>query len=212
MHHLVHTTWLLGWIQWGNHLVRVAGQFKKLLVCSSSKHHNKHHYTTTHILTISNSTIHLSPLLQNIYDCTTIGQHICFYHGCLFFPPKSTWIKAIMAGYFQGWPNLTFAAVNRHIQVTSETTKEHLSQCRQGLQSTKFGVEPSTNAKTNEVYIAIEMQPGKLYTDQTGWLPFTSNGSNAYYVNFYVYNTNAIIAELIKNCSHTELVWVYSKW
>ena len=80
-----------------------------------------------------------------------------------------------MAGYFQGWPNLTPAAINRHIKVISETAKGHLNQHRQGHHSTKLIVEPPPtfnhtpkNAKTNEVYIAMESQPGKLYTDQTG--------------------------------------------
>ena len=110
-----------------------------------------------------------------------------------------------MTGYFLGWPNLTPAAVNGHIQVTSETTKGHLSQQRHGLHSTKSIVEPPTNVKTNKVYIAMEMQPGKLYTDQTGQLPFTSHWGNAYDVIFYVYNAYAIIAEPIKNGSHTDL-------
>ena len=52
----------------------------------------------------------------------------------------------------------------------------------------------------------METQPGKLYTDQASQPPFTSNWGNAYYVIFYVYDANVIIAKPIKNHSHAELL------
>ena len=71
---------------------------------------------------------------------------------------------------------------------------------------------PAYKKYNNMPTISMESQPGKLYTDQTGQLPFTSNWGSTYYIIFYVYNANAIIAEPIKNCPHTELVRAYPKY
>ena len=50
---------------------------------------------------------HYAHTINSIYDCENEAQLIKFYHAAAFIPVKSTWIKAISAGYFQGWPGLT---------------------------------------------------------------------------------------------------------
>ena len=53
------------------------------------------------------------------------------------FPVKSTWIKAIEAGNFKGWPLLTVKKVKKYYPETTETPKGHLNQVRQNVRSTK---------------------------------------------------------------------------
>ena len=75
---------------------------------------------------------------NNLYECQNTNQLIKFYHSALFSPTAQTWIAAIDAGYFRGWPGLTSALVRKHIQVIDATVKGHMNQRRQGLRSTKI--------------------------------------------------------------------------
>jgi hypothetical protein len=43
----------------------------------------------------------------NLYECSTMHKLMHFYYACLNYPFVSTLIKAINAGYLQGWPGLT---------------------------------------------------------------------------------------------------------
>ena len=63
-------------------------------------------------------------------------------HVVCSYPVKSTWIKAIKAGNFMGWPMLTKTNVNLFYPETSETPKGHLNQMRKNVYSTKT---PTTN-------------------------------------------------------------------
>ena len=49
----------------------------------------------------------------------------------------STWCKAITAGYFKVWPELTAARIRRFIKVVKGTEIGHMDQQRQGTRSTK---------------------------------------------------------------------------
>ena len=84
------------------------------------------------------------------------------------------------------------------------TVKGHLDQKSQGLRSTKVKIEKKSankseikiesdtlqqepnNAKTNEVYIALEDIDGKIYSDQTGKFPRTSNRGMKYVMILYL--------------------------
>ena len=66
-----------------------------------------------------------------------------------------------------------------------------------------------TNKCTHLVTMAIAIQPGKLYIDQTRRFPYISNWRDDYFVDFYMFDTNTIIAEPIKNCSHSEITTAY---
>jgi hypothetical protein len=90
----------------------------------------------------------------------------------------------------------------KYITVENATVKGHLDQKSQGLQSTKEKIEKKNankseikiesdtlqqepnNAKTNEVYIALEDIDGKIYSDQTGKFPRTSNREMKYVMIF----------------------------
>ena len=74
---------------------------------------------------------------NSLYECNTTEDLIKFYHGCLLFPVKSTWLKAIKAGYFKGWSGLTDKRVQKYIKVVDETEKGHMNRVRQGQRSSK---------------------------------------------------------------------------
>ena len=58
-------------------------------------------------------------------------------HTVCGYPVKSTWIKAIKAGNFMGWPMLTETNIKKYYPETSETSKGHLNQTRKNVRSTK---------------------------------------------------------------------------
>ena len=44
---------------------------------------------------------------NSVYDLPSTEQAIKWMHAVCGYPVKSTWIKAIKAGNFMGWPLLT---------------------------------------------------------------------------------------------------------
>ena len=79
--------------------------------------------------------------------------------GCM--PCAGTWIKAIKAGNFVGWPLLTARNVRKYYPETSETPKGHMAQTRKNVRSTKpKPFEESDTAKLKkkkerDVYIKV---------------------------------------------------------
>ena len=72
---------------------------------------------------------------NSIYKCETTEDLIKFYHVCLLFSVKSTWLKAINAGYFKGWPGVIAKRVQKYIKIISETEKGHMNKVSQGQRS-----------------------------------------------------------------------------
>jgi hypothetical protein len=67
----------------------------------------------------------------------TIAERVAFYHATLFSPTMSTWCKAIDAGHFTTWPELTSKQVKSHLPTSIATLKGHMDQTRANAQSTK---------------------------------------------------------------------------
>ena len=59
-------------------------------------------------------------------------------HAVCGYPVKSTWVKAIQAGNYMGWPLLTEHNVRKYYPETSETPKGHMNQTRKNVRSTKL--------------------------------------------------------------------------
>ena len=73
---------------------------------------------------------------------------------------------------------------------------------------------PTNQTRSNNVFTALITPPqptGKIYTDQTGRFPQQSSRGNNYIMILYDYDSNAILAEPIKNRSQTELLRAYTK-
>jgi hypothetical protein len=67
----------------------------------------------------------------------TVAERVAFYHAALFSPTMSTWCKAIDAGHFVSWPELTSKQVRTHLPTTLATLKGHMDQTRANAQSTR---------------------------------------------------------------------------
>jgi hypothetical protein len=67
------------------------------------------------------------------------------------------------------------------------------------------------NTRTHFVFMAIYEINGKLFTNQTGRFPITSNHGHTYVVVFYIFNANAIQSVPIKNWSKEEILCAYRK-
>ena len=60
-------------------------------------------------------------------------QVIRYDHASAGFPTKTTWLKAIKAGFYTMWPMLTATAVMKNYPESNETQKGHMHQNKQGV-------------------------------------------------------------------------------
>ena len=67
----------------------------------------------------------------------SMGVLVGFYHACLSFPVKQTWLNDIQVGNFDSLPGLTYSNAARYCPDANETIKGHLAQQRQNVKSTK---------------------------------------------------------------------------
>ncbi len=67
----------------------------------------------------------------------SIGALVGFYHACIGFPVKQTWLEAIKAGNFDSFDGLTYSNVSSYSPDSDETILGHLAQQRQNVRSTK---------------------------------------------------------------------------
>ena len=74
---------------------------------------------------------------NNMYDCQGTTPLIILYYLTLFYPAISTWIKAINAVFFWGWPWIISKLVTTYIKLSEESTKGRKNQQQQGLRFSK---------------------------------------------------------------------------
>ena len=79
---------------------------------------------------------------NSVYDLPSTEQVIRWMHAVCGFPVKSTWIKAVKAGNYIGWPMVTTKNVTKYYPHTIETPKGHLKQTRKNVRSTKSAFLP----------------------------------------------------------------------
>jgi hypothetical protein len=150
---------------------------------------------------------------NHIHDNSNQKDLINYLHAACFSPVKSTWITETKNGHFTSWPGLTEHAVEKHLSKPSSTTKGHLNQQRQNARTTKVKdpkvimTEPDLDQgiKTQYVYAAT-IDAGQIYTDQTGRFPVVSSKGNKYIMILYDYDSNAILAQPIKDRTDPELL------
>jgi hypothetical protein len=138
---------------------------------------------------------------------------INYLHAACFSPVKSTCIKAIKNGNFSSWPGLTEHTVEKHLSRSTSTTKGHLNQQRQNSRTTKIKdaqvIVPDPDidhgVKTQFVYAAT-IDAGQIYTDQTGRFTVVSSKSKKCIMILYDYDSNAILAQPIKDRTAPELL------
>ena len=133
------------------------------------------------------------------------------------YPVKSTWVKAIKAGNFTGWPMLNKRNVTKYYPETTETPKGHLNQTRKNVRSTKLKTKPfeKTDASTlrgkkvRDVYTKVYDVRNTVFSDQTGQFPTRSKRGNKYIMVMVEIDSNSILLEPIKNRTDAELTRAY---
>ena len=88
---------------------------------------------------------------NSVYDLPSVEQAIRWMHAVCGYPVKSTWLKAIKAGNFVGWPLLTEKNVAKYYPDTDETPKGHLNQTRKNVRSTKHHAAPFQQANSTSL-------------------------------------------------------------
>jgi hypothetical protein len=115
--------------------------------------------------------------------------------------------------FFSSWPGLNEHSVEKYLSKSTSTAKVHLNQQRQNARTTKIKVaqlldsdtEQDHGIKTQFVYAAT-IDAGQIYTDHTGRFPVVSSKGNKYIMVLYDYDSNAILAKPIKDCTAPELL------
>eukprot|EP00804_Cyclotella_cryptica_P008100 CCRYP_004591-RA/>CCRYP_004591-RA protein AED:0.17 eAED:0.17 QI:0/0/0/1/0/0/4/0/815 len=154
---------------------------------------------------------------NSVYDLPSTEQAIKWMHAVCGYPVKSTWLKAIKAGNFVGWPLLTEANVKKYYPETAETQKGHLNQTRKNVRSTK--AKPFEEVLSNQlcgkkekdVYVKVYDVRETVFTDQTGKFPTRSQAGNKYLMVLVDIDSSGILVEPLKNRTDPELTRAYEK-
>ena len=156
---------------------------------------------------------------NSVYDLPSTEEAIKWMHAVCGYPVKSTWIKAIKAGNYVGWPMLTERNVTKYYPETKETPKGHMNQTRKNVRSTKIKVKraPMKEAdtrtmkgrKVKDVYTKVYDVRNTVLSDQTGQFPTRSQRGNKYIMVMVEIDSNAILVEPIKSRKDAELTRAY---
>ncbi len=116
---------------------------------------------------------------NSVYDLPCTEQAIKWMHAVGEYPVKLTWLKAIKAGNFIGWPLLTERNVKKYYPKTVETPKGHLNQTRKNVRSTKPKATPLEHITSNKlkgkkvlnVFTKVYNVHSTILSEQTGQFP-----------------------------------------
>ena len=149
-----------------------------------------------------------------------------YLYACCGSPPLRTFLRAIKNGNLITWPGIRDIDFNKHLTKSIATAKGHLNQERKNLQSTKkvrFDLEPKPSVPDDDDFFPVpDSSPptktfevlstiipfeanGKAFHDLTGRFPHKSSRGNEYILVHYDYDSNAILAEPLKNRQSAEI-------
>ena len=117
---------------------------------------------------------------NSVYDLPSTEQAIKWMHAVCGYPVKSTWLKAVKAGNYVGWPMLTEHNVKKYYPETIKTAKGHLNQTRKNVRSTRSKMETCNTSqlqgkKVRDVYTTAYDVRETMFSDQTGQYPTRSH-------------------------------------
>jgi hypothetical protein len=142
---------------------------------------------------------------NSVYDLPLVEQVIKWMHAVCGYPVKSTWIKAVKAGNFVGWPLLTEKNIAKYYPETEETPKGHMNQTCKNVRSTKPKRQPLEvchtaaslrGRKVQDVYVKTYDVRETIFSDQTGKFPTQSQRGNKYDMVLVEINSNSILQKL----------------
>jgi len=150
-----------------------------------------------------------TPFDPRSLDLPSIGALVGFYHACLGFPVKQTWLDAIKAGNCDTFDGLTYSNAAKYCPDSDETIMGHLAQQRQNVRSTKpkqptslqiVCPPPPVATPSNQVFVMT--QPlSKLFTDDTGRFPVRARSGNQYVMIAFHADGNLILQQAFKSKS-----------
>ncbi len=155
---------------------------------------------------------------NSIYDLPSMEQAIKWMHAVCRYPIKLTWLKAIKAGTYVGWPMLTERNVNKYYPETSETSKGNMNQTCKNVRSTKAKQTPLETCDTSQlhgkkvrdIYTTMYDVRETMFSDQTGQFPMHSQSGNKYIMVLVEIDSNAILVELMKSHKDAEMIRAYN--
>jgi hypothetical protein len=155
---------------------------------------------------------------NSIYDFPSMEQAIKWMHAVCRYPVKSTWLKAIQAGNYIGWPMLTERNLNQYYTETSETSKGHMNQTCKNVRSTKEKQRQLETCdtlqlhgkKVRDTYMTMYDIRETMFSDQTGQFPTCSQSGNKYIMVLVEINRNAILVEPMKSRKDAEIIRAYN--
>jgi hypothetical protein len=148
---------------------------------------------------------------NSVYDLPSTEQAIKWMHAVCGFPVKSTWLKAIKAGNYVGWPLLTKTNVKKYYPESTETPTGHLNQSRKNVRSTKpkpleeIHSNQLRGRKVKDIYVKVYDVRDTVFTDQTGQFPTRSKAGNKYIMVMVDIDSSGILVEPIKNRKDAKL-------
>jgi hypothetical protein len=151
---------------------------------------------------------------NSVYDLPSTEQAIKWMHAVCGYPVKSTWLKAVKAGNYVGWPMLTEHNVKKYYPETIETAKGHLNQTRKNVRSTRSRMENCDTSqlkgkKVRDVYTTAYDVRETMFSDQTGQYPTRSQRGNKYIMVMVEIDSNAILVEPMKSRKDAEMIRAY---
>ena len=157
-----------------------------------------------------------TPFDPRSLDLPSIPALVGFYHACLGFPVKQTWLDAIKAGNCETFEGLTYSNAAPYCPDSDETIMGHLAQQRQNIRSTKpkSPIAPalpaaSPAAPSNELFIHV-LPISKLYTDDTGRFPVKARSGNQYVMIAYHADGNLILQQAFKTSRNKHRIEAYN--
>jgi hypothetical protein len=148
-----------------------------------------------------------TPFDPHSLDLPIIGALIGFYHACLGFPVKQTWLDTIKAGNCDTFDGLTYSNAVRNCLGVDEMIMGHLAQQCQNVRSTNskqtllapLAVLPlPAAAPSNQVFVVTKLL-SKLFPDNTGRFPVRARSGNQYVMIAFHANGNLIFQQAIKS-------------
>jgi hypothetical protein len=131
-------------------------------------------------------------------------------HAVCGYPVKSTWLKAIAAGKFIGWPLLNVRNVKKYYPETTETPKGRMNQMRKNVRSTKVfetrNTTPLKGKKFRDIGIHVYNVRETIFSDQTGKFPKRSQKGYKYIMVMVEIDSNAILVEPIESRKDEEMI------
>jgi hypothetical protein len=159
-----------------------------------------------------------TPFDPRSLDLPSIGALVGFYHACLGFPVKQTWLDAIKAGNCDTFDGLTYSNAAKYCPDSDETIMGHLAQQRQNVRSTKpkqptslqiVCPPPPVATPSNQVFVMT--QPlSKLFTDDTGRFPVRAHSGNQYVMIAFHADGNLILQQAFKSKSNRHRIAAYN--